>query len=420
MTGTADTTDRDHPIRSAAAQIEDILKTIRDAPAWSMSAAETRETMVELTRLEAQIAELQLRVTGHARTVEVEADSGATSTANWWAHATRQTRTAAYRKTKLAAALGAGRFEPVRVALAEGRLLVDQAQVIIHAIGALPADLDPAIGQDAQATLIGYAQDHDAKALRVLGKRILDVVAPEVGEAHEARLLEREEREAEGAASFRITDDGHGKCHARVTMPSVHGAMLKRHLLAIAAPKHRAHKDGQAPVPGRPSAHRLGEAFLEYVETYPTDRLPHAGGVAATVVVTMTLETLLGGLKAAQLDTGQRISPGLARRLACRAGIIPAVLGGKSQVLDLGRKTRFHTEPQRIALALEQQGCTAEGCDWPPGMCHAHHDQPWSKGGDTSVKNGRLLCPRHHARAHDPAYTTTKLPGDKVRFHRRT
>ena len=53
-------------------------------------------------------------------------------------------------------------------------------------------------------------------------------------------------------------------------------------------------------------------------------------------------------------------------------------------------------------------------------MCHAHHDQPWSHGGDTDLKNGRLLCPRHHARAHDPTYTMTKLPGGKVRFHRRT
>ena len=214
-----------------------------------------------------------------------------------------------------------------------------------------------------------------------------------------------EEREAEAAASFRMVEDGHGRCHGRFTISSLHGAMLRKQLLAIAAPKHRTQVDGQAPEPGRPSAHRLGEAFAEYIETYPTDRLPHTGGVSATVVVTMTVDTLMGGLKAAELDTGHRISPGLARRLACRAGIIPAVLGTQSQVLDLGRRTRFHTEPQRIALALEQGGCTAEGCDWPPGMCHAHHDQPFSSGGATSVKNGRLLCPRHHARAHDPAYT---------------
>ena len=215
-------------------------------------------------------------------------------------------------------------------------------------------------------------------------------------------------------------EDGHGKWHGRFTLPGLHGAMLKKTLMAIAAPKHRAAVDGYVPNHERPTDHKLGLAFMEYVGRYPTDRLPNAGGMSASVVAVMDYETLLGKLKAAQLDTGHRISPGLARKLACEAGIIPAVLGSKSQVLDLGRTTRFHTKAQRIALAIEQQGCTAEGCDAPPAMTHAHHHQPWSAGGDTSVKNGRLLCPRHHARAHDTAYSMTRLPEGKVRFHRRT
>jgi hypothetical protein len=53
-------------------------------------------------------------------------------------------------------------------------------------------------------------------------------------------------------------------------------------------------------------------------------------------------------------------------------------------------------------------------------MCHVHHDTPFSQGGHTSVADARLLCPRHHARAHDPAYEMTRLPGGKVAFHRRT
>jgi hypothetical protein len=54
-------------------------------------------------------------------------------------------------------------------------------------------------------------------------------------------------------------------------------------------------------------------------------------------------------------------------------------------------------------------------------MCHAHHDtRTWGHGGHTNVKDGRLLCPRHHARAHDPTFTTTHLPGGKVAFTRRT
>jgi hypothetical protein len=96
------------------------------------------------------------------------------------------------------------------------------------------------------------------------------------------------------------------------------------------------------------------------------------------------------------------------------------LLGGPSEVLDIGRKARFHTGPMRIALTIRDGGCTADGCDWPPGLCHAHHDDlPWSKGGNTSAKDGRLLCPKHHTRAHDPSYTTTKHPDGKISFTRR-
>ena len=106
--------------------------------------------------------------------------------------------------------------------------------------------------------------------------------------------------------------------------------MLKQAVLAINSPKHRHHS-------GTPKG--LGHAFCEYVTRYPVDRLPQAGGVDATVVVTMTLENLLGDSETpALLDTGDRITADQARKLACEAGIIPMVLGGKSKILDLGRE----------------------------------------------------------------------------------
>ena len=137
-------------------------------------------------------------------------------------------------------------------------------------------------------------------------------------------------------------------------------------------------------------------------------------------MVTVRHESLVTGLGSARLDTGGVISAAEARRLACRAGILPAVLGGASQILDLGRTRRFHSRAQRIAMAVRDGGCTAEGCDWPPGLCHAHHEQPWSRGGPTTLADGRLLCPRHHVRAHDPTYTMTRLASGEVAFHRRT
>ena len=69
---------------------------------------------------------------------------------------------------------------------------------------------------------------------------------------------------------------------------------------------------------------------MEFVERFPTDRLPSSGGVNATIVITMDLSTLLDGIGVASLDTGESITASQARRLACEAGIIPAVLSGTS------------------------------------------------------------------------------------------
>ena len=137
----------------------------------------------------------------------------------------------------------------------------------------------------------------------------------------------------------------------------------------------------------------------------------------------MTHQQLLADLETAgvcALDTGGQISAAEARRLACQAGIIPIVLGSRSVVLDAGTKTRFHTEPMRIAMGVRDRGCTADGCDVPASMCHAHHDTPFSRGGATSVANGRLLCGHHHRRIHDPAYENRRTATGKIAFHRRT
>ncbi|MEO5852853.1 MAG: DUF222 domain-containing protein, partial [Nocardioides sp.] len=212
-----------HRVAVFVASAHTDLIGLADVPVWSMGPAETASTLVGLTRLRAQVAELELRVAAHARATEVGLSQGATSTANWWSHHTNLTRAEAHRLTRLASRLSEAR-EPVRHALAAGEVLADQATVIVDAIDALPADLaDPGVVAEAEALLLAQAADHDAKALWVLGRRVLDVVAPEVGEAHEARQLEREEADARATASLSMVEDGHGQCHGRFTIPSLHG-----------------------------------------------------------------------------------------------------------------------------------------------------------------------------------------------------
>ncbi|MCW2784068.1 MAG: nuclease, partial [Marmoricola sp.] len=73
-----------------------------------------------------------------------------------------------------------------------------------------------------------------------------------------------------------------------------------------------------------------------------------------------------------------------------------------------------------IAIGLRDGGCAAEDCDWPPGMCHIHHLIEWIKNGNTSVKDGLTLCPRHHTLAHNARYQMKSSKNGKVTFSRRT
>ena len=412
----------EHRVAALARRCREELGAAAQAPLWSLwslSAAEAADTLVMLTQARAQLEELLMRVLRHADTVGAGLESGATSTTTWWAHTTRTTRAEAHRTARLAACLE--RHDRVRTALAAGALRTDQARVIVDAVDGLPDDVADWVPAAATQFLLDKAVEHDAKALRVLGRRLLEVIDPAAADAEEERRLAAEEAHARAIASFTMSDDGHGTCHGRFTIPSLHAAMLRKDLLARAAAARGPATDADGKGGGRFSRHQLGLAFLDYLESRHEAPAPTSGGVAATVVVTMELDTLLGGLKAASLDTGARISAGEARRLACRAGIIPIVLGGPSVVLDAGRKRRFHSETQRLALGVRDGGCTAAGCDAPPAFCHAHHDQtPWSRGGGTSVAQGRLLCPRHHTLIHDAAYQHTLDKHGKVRFTRRT
>ena len=269
----------------------------------------------------------------------------------------------------------------------------------------------------AERHLVAAAGEHDAKTLRILGRRLLEVVAPDLADAHEAELLEKEEAKAAQASRLTMSDDGHGKTYGRFTLPTAQAARLKKMLLALAAPKHQGRRPRAPGCTRRPGPERLGRAFGELIERVCATDLPKVGGTDATVVVTIDLDTLLGRLqRAGVLDTGERISPREARRLACTARIVPVVLDGDGEVLDVGRARRFFTRAQLTALAVRDRGCVAEDCDWPPWMCHAHHWQRWTDGGPPTCTTAGCCAPGTTHRAHDPAYETTHHPTGKVSF----
>ncbi|MGM7670046.1 HNH endonuclease signature motif containing protein [Microbacterium sp. A93] len=107
----------------------------------------------------------------------------------------------------------------------------------------------------------------------------------------------------------------------------------------------------------------------------------------------------LGNFRSEAVFTGP-ISPVTIRALACDADLLPVVLGGAGQVLDVGRSQRLFPARLRKAVTARDGGCAAPGCTMPAPWTEVHHVQWWIRGGPTSVDNGVLLCNRHHLAVH--------------------
>ncbi|MEO5851310.1 MAG: DUF222 domain-containing protein [Nocardioides sp.] len=408
-----------HPVLRCAAEVRDALDAVTEVSATYLTTETKRLALLMLSREAHRLQALMLRVM--AASDDVAAESGARSPAAWLAHEMRLDGAEARRLERLAD--GMERHAAVATALGAGDLAPGQAEVIARALDDLPAEVTPAVRAEAERTLVEHAADLDPRGLRILGRRILEVVAPGVADEHERRLLEADEHRARAAAQITTRRLGGGLSRAVVDLPDSTMDVWVSQLQAYASPRraHLADVAWRDPASGErvPYARRLAQAFATMIEHLPTEALPQHGGTSVSVLVNVDLADLVGGLGVAELSTGERLSAGEVRRLACNASIVPVVLGGASEILDLGRGQRLFSPAQRRAMARRDGGCRAEGCDIPAAWTEAHHLQPWSRGGRTDLADGLLLCSFHHHRAHDRGYESSRLPNGDVRFHRR-
>lgn len=405
-----------HPALALVGSLTALLTEARDIPVELLSTREKADTLEALSRAGDLVAALRLRVL--AVSDDVAAEHGARDVGAWLADRTRTDPGPRHRDRKLGEALSF-RWTEVGTALADGRVNEAQAHVIVRALDALPTEVDPAVRADAEVRLVGFAGDFAPRQLRALGRRILDVVAPEVGEENEARALAAEEQRALARTGLSIHRIGDGHSRIVATVPDAVAHRLRTYLEAFTSPRHDAMVGGGGE---RFSAERKrGQAFCSLLEAVDPHALPLHGGEATTVFVTMTLDALTADLATAGLlGTEDRISASEARRLACQARMIPVVLGGDAEILDLGRTRRLYSKAQRKALRIRDERCRAEGCTVPATWCEAHHRKPWLLGGRTDLADGVLLCGFHHHRAHDDKYVQTDLPHGDVRFRRRS
>lgn len=115
------------------------------------------------------------------------------------------------------------------------------------------------------------------------------------------------------------------------------------------------------------------------------------------------------GVHVGQTSAGAALGAATIRRLACDALIIPTVMGGDSQVLNVGRTRRTATAAQRSALEHRDEHCVFPGCDRPSNWCQVHHLKPWRQGGRTDLDNLALLCSTHHHMVHEGRWRITRV-----------
>lgn len=283
----------------------------------------------------------------------------------------------------------------VAEALAQGQLSLEQARVIVHGLDRLPRDLDSSQREAAVAQLVELGHEFGPYGLSRLVNRVVEVVAPEVAEDADRRTIERIEAEQERDRYLSWRKDADGAFVFRGKLGKLAGQQLVGVLRSLAS---RQRKAARAAGNEMSWTRAQADALVELASHFGScQRLPRLGADRPRILVAVDLDVLKGKLGTATLlNTGDRITAGEARRLACDAEILPVVMSGKSVPLDLGRRRRLFTGHLRALLIKRDQGCAFPGCDRGPEECEAHHLVSWFLGGRTELRNGVLLCAFHH------------------------
>jgi hypothetical protein len=133
--------------------------------------------------------------------------------------------------------------------------------------------------------------------------------------------------------------------------------------------------------------------------------------------VTVDAAALGGGSGAGELDHVGPVGADAVRRLACDASVMRVVMSGRSEPLDVGRRTPVVPPSMRRAVTVRDRLCRFPGCDRPHTWCDVHHVVHWADGGPTALSNLVLLCRRHHRMIHWGRFRL-ELSGEGPMFRR--
>ena len=387
----------------ARALRDDVASRLTDLDACRLTSGERTDWLRTLTDLEAMVAAARSRV--------LSGSPGASGTGvRRRAELVRHTGMSGFeasRAVRLADTLTA--VPAAADALADGRITTGHATALASGVSWLNR---PAAAVDSSLIEAACHQSADEfKATVAEWERI------ENGDADGRHLAAHQHRKR--TANWFTRDDGMIRLQADFA-PDV-GGMVTGAIQALSEHLWRTEDDrATGPLTGgdigsavhRTTGQRNADALVELARraTVPPgggEGPDHRGGrPRVDLLVTVGLDRLQTRPETGQpgpCHTADRVALPAAtvRRLACDGGVIPMVLGGDGEVLDVGRRSRTIPTAIRNALVVRDGGCTNPGCDVPVSWCDAHHVIHWADGGPTSLDNLVLLCSAHHHQVHE-------------------
>ncbi len=370
------------------------------------------EVLPELpdARIEEDFAELhraveQLEVERLRRLAEIDRRrlferDGHLSAAGWLA--TRFKVAWATAREQLRVARGLEQMPTTRSALEDGDLSMSAVRVL-----SAVRDADPAAFERAEAQLVEAARIHSIGDLQKVAAFWRQRVERE-------RALEgvdelRAQRRLHASVSYlgMVRVDGDLDPETGETLLTALGAVLD------AESRSRARDDTRTPAQRRADA--LGEICRQWLDR--SDR-PTVAGERPHLTVTVSADAMRGTGSTGELDHAGPIPAETARRLACDASVMRVVMSGRSEPLDVGRRTSVVSPAIRRAVIVRDRRCRFPGCDRPHTWCDAHHVVHWADGGPTALPNLVLLCRRHHWMVDQPRGFRLELEGGRPIFRR--
>jgi 5-methylcytosine-specific restriction protein A len=293
-----------------------------------------------------------------------------------------------------------GSLLPARLAatatvFATGEVSVRHVEVIADALSSPEAGrLAPETWAGVEEQLAGYASLYPPRELASLARDLLTLLDQDGPEPDHGDPPQPDELHL-----TRNPAGGGGRIKGRLDAPTLDAVATALDALFKPTASKPCAEDPRT-LPER-QADALGEVCrhaLDHGEVGTT------GGERPHLNVTISLDELERRARGALLDFGGQLHPTDLRTLCCDARVVPIVMGGYGQPLDVGRAMRTVPTYLRRAVIARDRGCAFPSCDRPPSRAEIHHIIPWELGGTTEINDLVALCVCHHRLLHHPGW----------------